>query len=106
MKIVAGEGKKSEILGGPAEGGPVSGGLAQGGQESPNQQQPQQHRQNGVEAKPIFSVAPKAGEERGSRRWAQRVGPRLPRFWVWVCVVWGSGLNVGFGVLGSLGFLG
>ena len=33
----------------------------------------------------------------------QRVGPPLPGFRVWVCWVWGSGVNVG---LWGLGFLG
>ena len=33
-------------------------------------------------------------------------GPLSPRFWVWVCIVWGSGLNMGLWVFGGLGFLG
>ena len=84
-ELGAREGKKSEILGGPAEGrsgvGWSGAGVVQG---SPNQQQPQQHQHRQkwrVEAKPRISVTPKGRERRGPEGgpegWAQRVGPPL-----------------------------
>ena len=108
----AGEGKKSEIWGGPA-----SGGLAQGGPEESkpnhnNHNHNNTNRQKWRVEEPRRSVAPKRegggggeGAPKGGvpKLGPQRVGLPLTRFWVWVCGVWGSGLYIGLSL--GLGFL-
>ena len=102
--------KKSEILGGPAEGskgGPASGGLAQGGPgeskpttttttittTTPTPPEMEGRGQTQKKCGPEGREGAKGPEGWGPEGLAQRVGLPPPRFWVWVCRVWGSGLN-------------
>ena len=116
-------GKKSEMLGGPAEGGlaegrvqrPVVWGRVVQGSEPTTTTTPQpqqhQHARSGVEVKPRMSVAQKGGEgAKGARRvGSRRVGPLgsglSPGLRVWLWEGLGSrpeckSLGLGFGLFG------
>ena len=111
-EMVAGEGRKGEILGGPVEGGPAEGRSSvrwsgAGWSRDPNHHNNTNTARSGVEVKPRMSVTPKGvGGTKGARRVGPLgSGPLSPGLGFGYGRVWGPGLNGSLWVWG-LGFLG